>query len=100
MTAYLIANYTIVDPEKYAQYQEAVEPTVFQYDGKPLVAGADFDVMAGEPQQVVIVLEFESKDAINAWYTSEEYSKIKHLREEASADGAWSVISDKFKIPI
>lgn len=96
MSAYFVFNYTVKDPEKYAQYREVVGPTLGQYGGVPLVASADPTAIEGEPQPMLIVLKFESRQAAETWYNSEEYSAIKHLRIEASTDEGWCAIADEF----
>lgn len=83
MPGYVIANYTIHDPEKYEKYPSAVVPTIQEYGGKLLVADSDAKAK-GCPHQVLVVIEFESVEAAQRWYESPEYAAIKHYREEAS----------------
>ena len=96
MSGYVIANYTIHDPEKYEKYPPAVMPTLDQYGGKLLVAERDAKAK-GSPHQVLVVIEFESVEAGQRWYESPEYKAIKHYREEAS-DG-WVVFVPSFEMP-
>ena len=46
---------------------------------------------------MTVILRFPSKDAAHAWYTSEEYAKIKHLRTD-NTEGIVT-ISDEFMMP-
>lgn len=94
MPAYFVFNYTVNDADKYNQYRDVVGSTLSQYGGKVLVATGDFKIIEGEPQSILIVLEFESREAAQIWYDSDEYAAIKHLRIEASSDG-WSVLADQ-----
>lgn len=97
MPGYLIANYTITDPEKYAQYPPAVGPITAKYGGKIIVASRDSKVLEGNPSQSTVVIEFELVEAAQRWYDSPEYSKVKHLRQEASE--GWAIIAPQFVMP-
>ena len=97
MSAYLIAQYTIHDPETYAKYPPAVGPTLAQYGGKVLVAGPDSEVLEGSPLPQTVVIEFESVEAAQRWHDSPEYGEIKHLRTSASE--GWMLIAPQFVMP-
>lgn len=99
MSAYVITSYSVIDPEKFAKYQELVGPTIAQFGGKMHVASNDFDVLAGSVNDLMVVIEFESKEVFNNWFTSKEYQAIKHYREEASAEGAWAVLAEGAAAP-
>lgn len=96
MPGYVIANYTIHDPEKYEKYPPAVGPTLQQYGGKLLVVERDAKAK-GSPHQVIVVIEFESVEAAQRWYESPEYTAIKHYREEASE--GWVSFVPGFEMP-
>lgn len=98
MPAYVIANYTVDDAEKYVQYQQAVMPTLMSRNFKVLVAGHDNKVFEGSPNPVTIVMEFPSKEEAEEWYNSPEYQAIVHLRHE-STSGGWLTISEQFVMP-
>lgn len=97
MPAYVIANYTITNPEKYAEYPPAAGPTLAQYGGKLLVAGSESKVIEGNPLPSIVVIEFESVEAAQRWYDSPEYSKVKHLRTSTSE--GWGLIVPQFVMP-
>ena len=97
MAAYLIANYDITNPEGYATYPEAAIPTLLAHGAEVLVADYDSEVLEGQPRKVAVVLKFPSKDAARAWYVSEEYVKVKHLRTD-NAEGV-AVLADEFQMP-
>ena len=96
MAGYVIANYTIHDPEKYEKYPPAAGPTLQQYGGKLLVVENDAKTQ-GCPHQVIVVIEFESVEAAKRWYESPEYTAIKHLREEATE--GWAAFVPSFEMP-
>ncbi len=85
MSAYIIVDVQVTDPEVYAGYTKLVPATVAAYGGKFIVRGGAAENMEGdwEPHRVV-VLEFESVAQAKAWYHSEEYRAPKGLRHSAS----------------
>ena len=97
MSVDIIANYTVTNPEKYAEYPMAAMPTVVQYGGKMLVGTDEVHVLGGNPSPTFVVIEFESVEAVQRWYNSPEYTKVKHLREENSE--GWGVIAPQFEMP-
>ena len=99
MPAYLIANYTIIDPAKYEQYVAKVGATLAPYNPKILVAGQGHAVVEGNPQPATVVIEFESKELAEKWYNSPEYQEIIHLRHEASGTDRWSILAEKYVPP-
>jgi len=101
MSAYFVFNYSVTDPEMYGKYRSQVGPTIGQYGGAVIVATSSdvYEAVEGEPAQVLVVLEFESREKAKAWYDSPEYDAIKQLRVDASAKGGWSALVDAFEIP-
>ena len=97
MAGYLIANYTITNPEGYQAYIAAVGSTIFSHDGEILVAGEGSEAVEGEPGPVTVVLKFPSKDALRTWYDSPEYQEIIHLRTD-NTEGSL-VFADEFVMP-
>lgn len=80
MAAYLVASYTITDPEGYAPYPAAVAPTLVPFGGKLVSADFTSDVLEGQPHPVTIVVEFPSKEAAHDWYNSPAYQEVLPLR--------------------
>jgi len=85
MAGYIIADVQITDPEAYEQYKAAVPATLAAYGGKFLVRGGCSESLEGnwEPNRIVI-LEFESAEKAQAWWSSQEYAAPKQLRQSAS----------------
>ena len=85
MTAYIVANVQITNPERYPEYRDRVAETVSRYGGKYLVRGGKVDVLEGEwePQRLVII-EFESVERCYEWYNSLEYTPLNQLRHEVA----------------
>ena len=83
MTAYVIYEAVLTDPEQYEQYKVRAAPTVTAAGGHYIVRGGALESFEGpEPGRVVIV-EFPTLEAATAWYRSEEYTEAKTLREGA-----------------
>ncbi len=97
MPAYSVANYKVTNPEAFEAYPPAVIPTILNAGGEVLVADFESEVAEGAPDHVTVVLKFESKDAIKAWYTSEEYEAVKPLRAD-NTEGM-IVLADGFVMP-
>jgi len=97
MSGYVIANYTINDPEAFEKYPPAVGPTIAQYGGRLLVADRGVNAVEGSPQPVIVVVEFESVEAARRWYDSPENTAVKGLRT-STTDG-WLAIADAFVMP-
>ena len=80
MTAYLIANYDIINEEGYQSYVGAVVPTMASHGGEILVAGPGSEIIEGTPGAITVVLKFPSMEALRGWYNSSEYQEIIALR--------------------
>ena len=85
MTAYVIVETDITDPEGYERYKAASPGAVAAAGGRFLVRGGDMDVLEGDwrPPRLV-VLEFEDLAAARRWYDSEIYRQARTLREGAA----------------
>ena len=85
MSAYVIANVDVTDPEAYAEYRKGVAATIERYGGRFLVRGGAAQVLEGtfEPKRIV-VLEFESVARARQLWDSPEYRPLRDLRQRAS----------------
>ncbi len=97
MKGYLTANYTIHDPEAYQKYVQAVMPAISQYGGRLIIGDPSSKVLEGQPNQMIVVVEFESVDAAERFYNSPEYTEAKRLR--ISAAKGWVAITKEFEVP-
>ncbi|MDC1311687.1 DUF1330 domain-containing protein [Burkholderiales bacterium] len=92
MTAYLIAEITVLDPDGYEEYRAKVGASLSNYNAKFLVRGGEIENLEGEwsPQRLVIC-EFPDMNTIREWYISKEYQEIKKLRDDTAAFNLVSV---------
>lgn len=81
MSAYIIIEIEIKDPELFEEYKKLATETIALYGGKYLVRGGRTEVLEGDrhPNRIVI-LEFPSMDQAKKWWNSEEYSPALKLR--------------------
>ncbi len=85
MSAYIIVQVDVHDPQRYQKYREMVPPTLEAYGGRFVVRGGQTETLEGDwdPGRVV-VLEFDSVERAKAWWSSEEYREPKALRQRTA----------------
>lgn len=96
MAAYVVVNYDLTDIEGYKAYPPAVLPTLEAHGAEILVADYESKKLEGNPGAVTIVLKFQSREAVDAWYYSPEYQEIVGLRTDNSEGVA--VVADEFNL--
>jgi uncharacterized protein (DUF1330 family) len=85
MSAYVIADVDVHDPEAYAEYRQGVQATLDAYGGRFVVRGGDFEVVEGEwDWHRVVVLEFPDAATARRWHDSEEYAPLLAKRQAAA----------------
>ena len=92
MSAYLIAEITVIDPVGYEKYRAKVGTSLSNYNAKFLVRGGTIENLEGgwSPQRLVMC-EFPDMKTIREWYASEEYQEIEKLRDDTAAFNIVSV---------
>ena len=81
---YVVANIRVKDQEKFQQFSGMAGPAIKKYGGKVLARGPDADRLEGNVSGIVMMIEFESKEAANTFYYSDEYQAAKAVREACS----------------
>lgn len=86
MSAYIIVDIVVHDPERYEEYKCLAAPTVGRYEGRYVVRGGHAEPLEGawSPNRVV-VLEFPSLVRAKEWWNSPEYAPAKSLRQEIAS---------------
>ena len=89
MTAFVIFDIEVTDPENYEGYKQLAAPTVASYGGKYIVRGGYTEILEGDwsPKRIV-VLQFESVERAKAWINSPEYAEARALRHKYSISKA------------
>ncbi|MEQ9815402.1 MAG: DUF1330 domain-containing protein [Azospirillaceae bacterium] len=92
MPAFLIADLRTTDPDKAVEYRKAVVPLVKKHGGVYRTRGGEVRTWEGDwrPERIVII-EFPSMAAAQAFYDDPEYGPVKQLRLD-SADGAMILV--------
>lgn len=99
MKCYVITNYSI-DPSKlegYSDYPQKASSITTKFGGRLLVASLDSQIVEGSPEEITVVIEFDSKEKAQQWYSSPEYTAIRNLRINATKAG-WLIFTDEFKL--
>ena len=92
MSAYLIADIQITDPQAFEEYRRLVPAVIAAHGGRYLVRGGEARLLEGEVSPGrTIVLEFADMEQLNAFYHSKEYEPLKALRMRASTGRLFSV---------
>lgn len=88
MSAYIVAQIDVTDPERFAEYREKVAVTVARHGGRYKMRGGAVSALEGEPPcSRIVVIEFDDAAAARAWYESADYAPLIALRRSAS-DGS------------
>ncbi|MEM7250666.1 MAG: DUF1330 domain-containing protein [Pseudomonadota bacterium] len=93
MSAYVVVQARIKNPDKMTEYGKVAGPTVKAHGGE-VVMRAPFEVLAGSTNHdLMVMLKFPSKKQAVAWYNSSEYQAIIPTRSEAM-DATFVVAGD------
>ena len=92
MSAYLIADIQITDPQAFEEYRRLVPAIIAAHGGRYLVRGGETRLLEGDvaPGRT-IVLEFADMEHLTAFYFSTDYELLKALRMRASTGRLFSV---------
>jgi uncharacterized protein (DUF1330 family) len=84
MTAYVIAEVDVTDPEAYKLYAAKAPGITQPAGGKYLARAGKTETLEGEPpRNRIVVIEFESMEKARAFYYG-KYQEIVPLRQAAS----------------
>lgn len=85
MAAYLIANITVNDPARFAEYREKVAPMIAAQGGRYLIRGGAVTVVEGQPGfDRVVVLEYPSMEVLKRFYHGADYAPLIALRQSCT----------------
>jgi uncharacterized protein (DUF1330 family) len=85
MPAYCIANIDVHTPAIYDNYRQHTSGTLGKFGGKFIVRGGQAQVIEGNWQPVrLVIIEFPSTEALQAWYHSPEYQAIVAGRHDGA----------------
>jgi uncharacterized protein (DUF1330 family) len=84
MSAFVIVDTRIENPEAYEEYKKLAKPIAEKYGGRYRARGGAMDVRETDlwtPTRMVVI-EFPDMDAARAFVDSEEYAPVKPLRRD------------------
>ena len=81
---YLVANIRVTDAEKFQAFAGMAAPAIKKYGGKVLARGPLADRHEGKLTGTVMMIEFDSKQAAETFYFSDEYQAAKAVRDTCS----------------
>ncbi|WP_455372229.1 DUF1330 domain-containing protein [Limibacillus halophilus] len=93
MSAYLIVDTKIKDPEAYEKYKGLAKPLVEKNGGEYLARGGALHVAEADlwsPERLVII-RFPSMEQARGFLESEEYAPVRAIRQ-AAADCTLSIV--------
>ena len=83
MSAYVIVDIDVTDPEGYKEYAKLAPATVTLYGGRYLARGGSNETLEGDwHAKRLVILEFENVDKAKAWVHSSEYAPARELRHQ------------------
>jgi uncharacterized protein (DUF1330 family) len=84
MSAYILADVTVTDPDKMAEYRQWSTRATQEHGGEFLVRGGAFEVLEGPwtPSRLVLV-RFADRATAKAFYDSETYRQARAIRKDA-----------------
>ncbi len=85
----------ILDPEMYHRYISQVPPIIEAHNGTYIARSSRITPLCGSPPQRTILIGFDSMDQAKACFTSPEYRKIKHLRDNSTTSTAFFIENQK-----
>jgi uncharacterized protein (DUF1330 family) len=80
VSAYVIAEIEVTDPDGYAKYAPLANESVLRHGGRFVVRGGPSETMEGDWAGRMVVLEFESIEAAWSWYRSDDYQAALPIR--------------------
>ena len=86
MSALMIANITVKNPEKFQEYIAKTSQVAATFGANLLYRGKMDRTLSGGSSDhgLTIIVEFPSLEKINEWYGSDAYRPLKALREEGA----------------
>jgi uncharacterized protein (DUF1330 family) len=83
MTAYVILDVEVTDPEGYKEYVKLAPEAVKLYGGKYIARGGQTETLEGKWQaKRLVILEFPSTEQAKNWLYSSEYAAARALRHQ------------------
>ena len=84
VSAYVVANYTVTNPEGLESYGPHATASITRHGGEILAADFESEAIEGEPGHATVVIRFPDAASAKAWYSSHDYQKVVDRRLDNS----------------
>lgn len=85
MSIYVVAQIRIHDRAEYAKYEGGFMEIFSQHGGEMLAVDESPTVLEGQWSHTrTVIIKFDDKSAVDAWYHSESYQRLAEHRWAAS----------------
>ena len=92
MSAYLVVEFTVKDPDIYRDRHSAKAGQTAKHYGAVPVANGAWEILAGDPRFTSgAIMRFPDREAVLDWYHSPEYQALIEVRG-AGMDARFSVV--------
>jgi uncharacterized protein (DUF1330 family) len=91
MTAYVVNEIEVTDPELFQTYAVQALPIILAYGGRIVVRGGSPAVIEGANPGRVVINEFADRATALAWRNSPEYKAILPIRDASSTSRVYVV---------
>ena len=83
MSAYVIMDIEVTDPESYKEYVRLAPAAVTLYGGRYIARGGVNETLEGDwHAKRLVILEFPNGENAKAWLNSPEYAPARKLRHQ------------------
>jgi uncharacterized protein (DUF1330 family) len=90
--AYLIARVKVTDPDAYKEYVARTPPAIAAHGGRFIVRGGEASALEGPAEdRRIVVIEFPTRAALDAFWASDAYRAAKSFRQDAAVFEAVAV---------
>jgi uncharacterized protein (DUF1330 family) len=84
MPAFIIADVEVTNPVQYEEYRKFSSAAMQAHGVEVVVRGGRTVPLEGRPPHRIVVLEFKSMEAAQAFYDSPEYGRARAARAGAA----------------
>ncbi|SEC96989.1 DUF1330 domain-containing protein [Bradyrhizobium erythrophlei] len=90
---YFFGEFDITDPAIYETYRAKVPEIISAHGGRVLVRGGEPQPLDGSmPERRFIIVEFDSPEAVRAFYSSDAYQALLEFRLRASTSDGFACV--------
>lgn len=95
MTAYVIGQITIKDPDKWKEYRSRLPATLATWGAELVLRGTRAQVLSGQHRHTdTVVIRFPDRESVDQWHNSAAYQELVPLRTRAAEVDLVSYDSD------